>query len=65
VTGAVLSFLRVAQPNETMRRSQTAPIKVALVQMQCGSDPAANREKAIAFVRDEATQCAQVMMTTG
>ena len=44
-----------------MRRSQTAATKVALVQMQCGTDPAANLEKAIGFIGDAAGQGAQVV----
>lgn len=35
--------------------------KVALVQMQCGTDPAANLEKAIGFIRDAAAQGAQIV----
>jgi N-carbamoylputrescine amidase len=35
--------------------------KVALVQMQCGTDPAANMAKAIARVRDAAKQGAQIV----
>ncbi len=35
--------------------------RVALVQMQCGTDPAANLEKAIAFIRDAAKQGAQIV----
>src|SRR4030081_1559550 len=35
--------------------------KVALVQMQCGTDPAANLAKAIARIRDAAKQGAQIL----
>ncbi len=35
--------------------------KVALVQMQCGTDPAANLEKAIGFIHDAAKQGAQIV----
>ncbi len=35
--------------------------KVALVQMQCGTDPAANLEKAIQFIRDAARQGAEIV----
>src|ERR1700687_4777654 len=35
--------------------------KVALVQMQCGTDPAANLAKAIARIRDAAKQGAQIV----
>ncbi len=34
---------------------------VALVQMQCGTDPAANLEKAIAFIREAAGKGAQIV----
>src|SRR5215218_5518925 len=34
---------------------------VALVQMQCGTDPAANLEKAIAFIRDAAKSGAEIV----
>jgi N-carbamoylputrescine amidase len=37
-----------------------ASSRVALVQMQCGTDPSANLEKAIAFIRDAARQGAQI-----
>ena len=43
-----------------MGGSQTSA-KVALVQMQCGPDPAANLESAIQFIRDAATQGAQIV----
>src|SRR6202045_5173154 len=42
-----------------MASSPTA--KVALVQMQCGTDPAANLAKAIARVRDAAKDGAQIV----
>jgi N-carbamoylputrescine amidase len=35
--------------------------KIALIQMQCGADPAANLEKAIARIRDAAKQGAQIV----
>src|SRR3954462_9530462 len=35
--------------------------KVALVQMQCGTDPAANLAKAIARIREAAKQGAQIV----
>src|SRR6266550_1505391 len=35
--------------------------KVALVQMQCGTDPAANMANAIARIRDAAEQGAQIV----
>lgn len=35
--------------------------KVALIQMQCGTDPAANLEKAIGFIRDAAKRGAQIV----
>jgi N-carbamoylputrescine amidase len=35
--------------------------KIALVQMQCGTDPAANMEKAIARIRDAAKEGAQII----
>ena len=35
--------------------------RVALVQMQCGAEPAANLEKAIAFIRDAAKQGAEIV----
>jgi len=35
--------------------------KIALVQMQCGTDPAANLAKAIARIRDAAKQGAQII----
>ena len=38
-----------------------ASSRVALVQMQCGSDPAANLEKAIGFIGDAAAQGAQIV----
>ncbi len=38
-----------------------ASSRVALVQMQCGTDPAANLEKAIGFIRDAASQGAQIV----
>jgi N-carbamoylputrescine amidase len=38
-----------------------ASSRVALVQMQCGTDPAANLEKAIRFIRDAATQGAEIV----
>src|SRR3954465_15932586 len=37
--------------------------KVALVQMQCGTDPAANLAKAIARIRDAADQGGQIICT--
>src|SRR5256885_868163 len=41
----------------------TAPetTKIALIQMQCGTDPAANLEKAIARIRDAAKQGGQII----
>ncbi len=38
-----------------------ASSRVALVQMQCGIEPAANLERAIAFIRDAAKQGAQIV----
>src|SRR3954451_4750913 len=38
-----------------------ASSRVALVQMQCGTDPAANLEKAIQFIRDAAKQGAEIV----
>jgi N-carbamoylputrescine amidase len=38
-----------------------ASSRVALVQMQCGTDPAANLEKAIGFIREAARQGAQIV----
>jgi N-carbamoylputrescine amidase len=38
-----------------------ASSRVALVQMRCGSDPSANLEKAIAFIRDAAGKGAQIV----
>ena len=38
-----------------------ASSSVALVQMQCGADPDANLEKAIAFIREAAKQGAQIV----
>jgi N-carbamoylputrescine amidase len=38
-----------------------ASSSVALVQMQCGTEPAANLEKAIHFIRDAATQGAEIV----
>jgi N-carbamoylputrescine amidase len=38
-----------------------ASSRVALVQMQCGTDPAANLEKAIGFIREAAKQGAQIV----
>jgi N-carbamoylputrescine amidase len=35
--------------------------KVALVQMQCGTDPAANMAKAVVRIRDAAKQGAQIV----
>ena len=35
--------------------------RVALVQMQCGTDPAANLEKAVARIRDAAKNGAQIV----
>ena len=35
--------------------------RVALVQMQCGPEPAANFEKAVARVREAARQGAQIV----
>src|SRR5438270_5090320 len=35
--------------------------KIALIQMQCGTDPAANLAKAIARIRDAAQQGAQIV----
>src|SRR5437762_13091469 len=35
--------------------------KIALIQMQCGTDPAANLAKAIARIRDAAKQGAQIV----
>src|ERR1700754_528206 len=35
--------------------------KIALIQMQCGTDPAANLAKAIARIRDAAKQAAQIV----
>lgn len=39
----------------------TASSQVALVQMQCGTDPTANLEKAIGFIRDAAARGAQIV----
>src|SRR3954471_11030098 len=38
-----------------------ASSRVALVQMQCGPEPAANLDKAIGFIRDAAAQGAQIV----
>ena len=38
-----------------------ARTNVALVQMQCGQDPAANLEKAIEFIREAARQGAEIV----
>jgi len=40
---------------------QSEITKVALVQMQCGTDPAANLEKAIAFIGDAAQRGAEIV----
>ncbi len=40
---------------------QSEKTKVALVQMQCGTEPAANLKKAIAFIRDAARGGAQIV----
>src|ERR1041385_2447721 len=49
-------------PNDAERPSQTAATtKIALIQMQCGTDPAANLAKAIARIRDAASQGAQII----
>ena len=39
----------------------SATTQVALVQMQCGTEPAANLERAIGFIRDAAKQGAQIV----
>jgi N-carbamoylputrescine amidase len=39
----------------------SAKTQVALVQMQCGAEPAANLERAIGFIRDAAKQGAQIV----
>ena len=41
----------------------TAPekTKIALIQMQCGTDPAANMAKAVARIRDAAKEDAQIV----
>ena len=44
---------------EKMAKSDTT--KVALIQMRCGTDPAANLEKAIGFIRNAAKQGAQIV----
>ena len=41
--------------------TQTQKVTVALVQMQCGTDQAANLEKAIARIRDAARGGAQIV----
>ena len=41
--------------------TQTGKTKIALVQMQCGTDPAANLAKAIARIRDAAKDGAQIV----
>ncbi len=40
---------------------QSENTSIALVQMQCGTDPAANLEKAIAFIREAAAGGAQIV----
>ncbi|HEY8671447.1 MAG TPA: nitrilase-related carbon-nitrogen hydrolase [Terriglobales bacterium] len=51
----------MAQPNEALRRSQTAATRVALVQMRCGAEPEANLANAIARVREAAEQGAKII----
>ena len=41
--------------------SNASQTKIALIQMQCGTDPAANLAKAIARIRDAAKQGAQIV----
>ena len=46
--------------NRSSEMSSASAI-IALVQMQCGTDPAANLEKAIAHIRDAAKRGAQIV----
>src|SRR5450631_2341607 len=55
------SPLNMAQPEEEIRRSQTAATRVALIQMQCGPEPETNFAKAVARVREAAQQGAQII----
>jgi N-carbamoylputrescine amidase len=41
--------------------ADSAKTQVALVQMQCGPEPAANLERAVEFIRDAAKQGAQIV----
>ncbi|MBA3273075.1 MAG: carbon-nitrogen hydrolase [Chthoniobacterales bacterium] len=41
--------------------AQSDKTNVALVQMQCGTDPAANLERAIAFIREASSKGAQIV----
>ena len=44
-----------------MRGAETTRTNVALVQMQCGTDPGTNLEKAIGFIRDAAKSDAKIV----
>ena len=41
--------------------SDASKTRIALVQMQCGPEPAANQQKAIARIREAAKQGAQIV----
>src|SRR5206468_8112599 len=49
-------------PHDAERRSQSAATtKIALVQMQCGTDPAANLAKAISRIQEAAKDGAKII----
>ena len=51
----------MAEPKEEIRQSQSAATRVALIQMQCGPEPPANFDKAVARVREAAGQGGQII----
>ena len=52
----------MAAANEKAQRTEPAALtRVALIQMQCGPEPQANLEKAIARVREAAAEGGQII----
>ncbi|CAN5603131.1 carbon-nitrogen hydrolase [soil metagenome] len=55
------SILLILASLRLIRMAQSDTTNVALVQMQCGTDPAANLERAIDFIREAGAKGAQIV----